>query len=213
MSDTTHEISDRKEGRRAVATKACKGPWAIHGDRTRKGVASRWTVTHLPTGLAGRHTRTLKEARDWMKGAATVDVPAPADGWTWAEASDEDAASWTALVAANEAGMAAIVAKRPKRRGATSMTWADSLTINLHRVETGTALSCHGCGAILDCRRSVSYSHPTRGAGVLCGKCWDASTGGKVLVPDGIATVDDADIVDGRHFTLSAFNAAERVCR
>jgi len=192
-----------------VATKARKGLWALHGDRARKGVASRWTVTHLPTGLAGRHARTLQEARDWMKGAATVEVPAPADGWTWAEASDEDAASWTALVAANEAGMAAIVAKRPTRRRATSMAWQEQVTINLHRVSCGTVMWC-GCHAILDCRRAVSFDHPTRGSGVRCGKCWDASKGPSV---QGIGTVDGVSIVDGRHFTLSAFNAAERVCR
>ena len=62
----------------------------------------------------------------------------------------------------------------------------------LLRWAVGRAITCPGCGRVLDCRRAVLADSPSQGSAVACSECWDKA---KAHV---LARVPHLEVTDGR---------------
>ena len=195
----THRIALRTSARKAgdtdiVETKDARGHWAIHGSR------GSWTVTHIPTGAAGHRAKRLRDAQRWMRGAASVHVPAPEGGWVFGQHPSEEALA--RLAACNEAGLLAIEGKTKTKTKASPKRNDPEAVPHLcaHRGAVARAIFCGKCGSILDCRRSVSIDST-----VLCSKCAD-KVAEQVGRPWPALT---ACITDGRAFDADTWALAD----
>lgn len=200
MKTDTHRIALRASARRAgdtdiVETRDARGDWAIHGER------GSWTVTHVPTGMAGHRATRLVDAQRWMRGAASVHVDPPKGGWVFGQVPK--GALFEAMMACDEAGLKALDASKspkapPKKHDPDAVPH-----LCAHRGLVARAIFCR-CGSILDCRRSVSID-----ATVMCGSCADkvAARAGR---PWPACT---ARITDGRAFDDATWRLADAMFR
>ena len=191
----THRIALRASARKAgdtdiVETRDARGHWAIHGSR------GSWTVTHVPTGNVGHRAKRLRDAQRWMRGAASVHAPAPEGGCVFGRRPSEEALE--GLRKCNEAGLVALTSRAPK--ASPKRNDPDAVPhLCAHRGLVARQIFCR-CGAILDCRRSVSIDSTA-----LCSKCAN-EVATKVGRPWPALT---ARITDGRQFDADTWRLAD----
>ena len=192
----THRIALRASARKAgdtdiVETRDARGHWAIHGSR------GSWTVTHVPTGMAGHRATRLVDAQRWMRGAASVHVDPPEGGWVFGQAPKGEV--FEAMMACDEAGLKALDTSRAPK-GQPQRNDPDAVPhLCAHRGLVAQQMFCR-CGSVLDCRKSVSID-----AAVLCSKCADAIAA-RVGRPWPARTTR---ITDGRAFDADTWRLAD----